>query len=198
MLPNGIAVTWATPVDAAELGARMESYVETKASVHVFRLCVEHAQPGAPLGRLSPELIDIIATEVQHATFKKRLETWQQNTRCCAGTCRPSEHLNEEDYASLKEDYLMEIEGSEVEGHSGCHCGHCLYLDELGVGHCLCDFDWYLDERGVGHDEHIETVETFLAKVENNTYVGSRGRFSKCRKVCSILICPTLETKQAA
>ena len=110
MVPNGITVTWATPVDAAKLGARMESYVETKASVHDFKLCARHAQPGAPLGRLPSEVIEMIATEVQDAAFDKHLKTWQDSTRCCANECRPSEHLNEEDYKMWKEDCLTEID----------------------------------------------------------------------------------------
>ena len=184
MLLNGITVTWATPVDAAELGARMESYVETKASVHVFKLCAQHAQPGTPLGRLSPELIEMIVTEVQNAAFAKQLETWQESTRCCANKCRPSEHLSEEDRESLREDYLTEPDECGLVDDGDCGCEH--------------HFDGYLADLGMGHDEHMEAVEIFLAKVEDNSYTESDGRFAKCRKVCFFLLDPTIETKQSA
>lgn len=45
MLLNGITVTWATPVEDAELGAWMEIRVETKATVHVFKLCGARGRP---------------------------------------------------------------------------------------------------------------------------------------------------------
>ena len=184
MLFNGITVTWATPIDAAELGARMESYVETKASVHVFKLCAQHAQPGTPLGRLSPELIEMIVTEVQNAAFDKQLETWQESTRCCANKCRPSEHLSEEFRESLREDYLSEAEEHDFVEERDCVCTH--------------HFDGYLADIGMGHDEHLEAVETFLAKVEDNSYTESDGSFAKCRKVCFFLLEPTIETERSA
>ena len=162
----------------------MESYVETKASIHVFKLCAQHAQPGAPLGRLSPELIEMIVTEIQDAAFDKQLKTWQESTRCCANKCRPSEHLSEESCESLREDYLLEVEEHEFVDESDCDCAH--------------HFDGYLADLGMGHDEHLEAVETFLTKVEDNSYIESDGRFAKCRKVCFSLLDPTMETKQSA
>ena len=183
---NGITLTWATPFDAAELGARMEAYVETKALVHVFKLCVQHAQSEAPLGRLSPELIEMIATEVHDAAFNKQLKMWHKDLFCCANVCRPSEHLSAEKCKSLRESYQMEL-GSEHEDDSGCD-------SECGCAH---HFDDYLAELGMGHDEHIDAVETLLAKVENNSYVESSGSFAKCRKVCFLFAGLTMETKQS-
>ena len=151
----------------------MESYVETKAPIHAFKLCVQHAQSEAPLGRLSPELIQMIANEVHDAAFDKQLKTWQKGISCCANICRPSEHLSEESYESLRDDYRMELE-SEDETDGECDCTH--------------HFDGYLAELGMGHDEHIDAVETFLAKVENNSYIESSGGFAKCRKVCPFFL----------
>ena len=186
MLLNGITLTWATPVDAAELGARMESYVETKASIHVFKLCVHRAQSEAPLGRLSPELIEMIATEVHHAAFNKKLEMWHKDLFCCANVCRPSEHLSAEKCKSLRDDFQMEL-GSEHEDDSG------------GDSECGCSdhFDDYLVELGMGHDEHVEAVETGLEKVENNSYVERISSFARCRKVCLLFPGLTIETKRA-
>ncbi len=165
----------------------MESYVETKASIHVFRLCAQHAQPGAPLGRFPPELIEMIATEVQNAAFDRQLQTWQDSTRCCANKCRPSEHLSEEDYESLREEHLAETDDCSLTTDGECGCDYALH-----------EFEEYLAESGVGHDEHMEAVETFIAKVEDNSYIENRGRFAKCRKVCSFFIDPTMEAKQSA
>ena len=186
MLLNGITLTWATPFDAAELGARMEAYVETKALVHVFKLCVQRAQSEAPLGRLSPELIEMIATEIHNAAFNKQLKMWRKDLFCCGNVCRPSEHLSEESCKSLRDDYRMEL-ASEDEDDSECdnHCG------------CAHHFDGYLAELGMGQDEHNDAVETFLAKVENNSYVESSDSFANCRKVCFLFSGPNMETKQS-
>ena len=184
---NSIALTWATPVDAAELGARMESYVETKASIHVFKLCVQHAQPGATLGKLSPELINMIATEVQDAVFTKQLKIWRGNISCCANMCRPSEHLDEESRESLTADFLSVIGEHELPEDSDCDCSD---------PDCAHNFEGYLADLGEGRDEHMEAVENFLAAVEDNSYVESSTMFARCRRVCSFSIDPIMETKQ--
>lgn len=184
---NSIALTWATPVDAAELGARMESYVETKASIHVFKLCVQHAQPGAPLGRLSPELINMIATKVQNAVFAKQLKTWRGNMRCCANMCRPSEHLDEESHESLTAGFLSVIGEHELPDDSDCDCSDY---------ECIHNFEGYLADLGEGRDEHMEAVNKFLAAVEDNSYIKSSTMFARCRKVCSFLLDLMMETKQ--
>ena len=176
MLLNGITLTWATPVDAAELGARMESYVETKAPIHVFKLCWQRARSEAPLGRLSPELIEMIATEVHDAAFNKQLRIWQSGMICCANECRPSEHLSEESYESLRHEYRMDFESE----HEGCD-GEC---------DCPGDFDGYLTELGMGHYEHVEAMKRFLAKLEYSSYDESSSSFAKCRKVCCFFLGP--------
>ena len=185
---NGITLTWATRVDPAELGARMESYVEIKAPIHVFRLCVQRAPSEASLGRLSPELVEMIATEVYDAAFNKKLKAWQQYISCCADTCRRSEHLSEESCKLSREDFQMDLE-SHLEDNSECDGNYCA---------CPHDFDDWLAHRGIGHDEHTLPMEDFLDKVENNSYVEGSGSFAKCRKVCSFLLGSFLGTKQLA
>ena len=184
---NGITLTWATRVDPAELGARMESYVEVKAPIHVFRLCVQRAPSEAPLGRLSPELVEMIATEVYDAAFNKYLKAWQQCISCCEDTCWRSEHLSEERRELSRDDFQMDLE-SHLASNSRCDGIYCA---------CPHDFDGWLFKRGIGDDEHTLSMEDFWAKVENNSYVDGSG-FAKCRKVCSFLLGSFLGTKQLA
>lgn len=185
---NGITLTWATHVDPAELGARMESYVEVKAPIHVFRLCVQRAPSEAPLGRLSPELVEMIATEVYDAAFNKHLKAWQQFISCCEETCRRSEHLSEESCELSRDEFQMELE-SHPAGNSRCIASYCA---------CRYNFDDWLVHKGIGHDEHTLPMEDFLEKVMNNSYVEGSGSFAKCRKVCSFLLGSFLGTKQLA
>ena len=159
----------------------MESYVETKASIHVFKLCTQHAHPGASLGRFSPELIEMVSNEVQNAAFNRRLQIWQDSTRCCANKCRPSKHLSKEDYESLREEHLAEDHDYEImDGECGCN-------------------EEYLMGSGVRHDEHehIEAVPTFLSHLESNYFHNGSGRwFQKCKRVCSFFHDQIVATKQ--
>ena len=176
MTLNGITLTWAIPVDAAELGARLESYIETKASIHVFKLCTQHAHPGASLGKLSPELIEMVSSEVQNATFNRRLQIWQDLLMCCANVCRPSEPLTKEDSESLREDHGYEIMDDECGGN-----------EEYLVG---------LDMRHDEH-EHVDAVMTFLSHLESSYIHDRSGRwFQKCKRVCSFFLDQIMATKQ--
>ena len=185
---NGITLTWATRVDPAELGARMESYVEIRAPIHVFRLCVQRAPSEAPLGKLSPELVEMIATEVYDAAFNKKLKAWQQCISCCEETCRRSEHLDEESCELSRDDFQIDLE-SHLADNSRCDGRYCA---------CPHNFDDWLVHRGIGHEEHTFPMEDFISKVENNSYVEGSGSFAKCRKVCSFLLGSFLGTKQLA
>ena len=159
----------------------MESYVETKASVHVFKLCTQHAHPGASLGKISPELIEMVSNEVQNAAFNRRLQIWQDLLRCCANKCRPSEHLSKEDSESLREEHLTGDHNYEI-------------MD----GECS-DNEEYSMRSGVRHDEHqhVEAVMTCLSHLESSYFHNRSGRwFQKCKRVCSFFLDQIMATKQ--
>lgn len=40
-----------------------------------------------------------------------------------------------------------------------------------------------LDQRGNGRERHLDAIEKFLHKVEDNSYVGRTQTFNTCRKV---------------
>jgi len=70
--------------DAVELCARLEAYVETKASIDVFRDCVRLSRRGATpaLGRLPTELVDMVALSVQDKAFNLRFPEWKLVIDC--------------------------------------------------------------------------------------------------------------------
>ena len=183
---NGITLTWATRVDPAELGAGIVSYVEVRAPIHVFRLCVQCAPSEAPLGKFSPEIVEMIVTEVYDAAFNEHLKAWQQSISCCGETCRRSEHLSEEDCQSAMDDFQMDLE-SHLVGNKRCNGRYCT---------CPHNFDDWLVYRGIGDDEHTLPMEDFIANLENNSYAEGSGSFAQCRKVSSFLLGSFLGTKQ--
>ncbi|KAL2038539.1 hypothetical protein N7G274_008586 [Stereocaulon virgatum] len=148
---NGITVAWATPVGAADLGARMESYVESKATVSTFRLCVQHARIGSLLGKLPHELVEMIATQIQDALFRKRLREWEKSIECCADDCIPSDHFSRQQLQEMKRDYRIKDSDDDYDS---------LFEDSDDD-----DDDWndYIEEslsrNGLGHKAHIDAIQ---------------------------------------
>ena len=90
-------VTWAIPIEAHLLGARLESYVESKAAVSTFRLCAQNGNPSeASVSKLPAELTEKIVTHIQHPFFEKRFLEWVDVTNCLDGWCFLLDH--EEDH----------------------------------------------------------------------------------------------------
>lgn len=82
-------VTWAIPVEACLLGARLEAYVESKATISTLRLCAKKGNPSeAPLAKLPQELTEEIVKHVQHPLIEKKLQEWKDMTYCLEGKCQ--------------------------------------------------------------------------------------------------------------
>ena len=81
-MANTVRLTWAIPVSAHLLGARLEAYVESKATISTFRLCARHGNPlVAPAARLPAELIDDVVEYIELSFFEKTLPPWADVTR---------------------------------------------------------------------------------------------------------------------
>ncbi|KAL2047954.1 hypothetical protein ABVK25_011183 [Lepraria finkii] len=165
-MTNSITIAWAMPVDAATLGARMEAHAKSKATIHTFRLCVQHAPPGAPLGRLPPELVEIVAARIQQSLFKKRMKKWKKSVNCAAGDCYPSDHFSQKEILSMKSDLAF-----------------CCQTDDEGDDSYCERFEMHLLNKDIGDDEHMQAVKTFLPKVEDNSFIEKTDKFAKCRKI---------------
>ena len=78
---NSIIIAWATPVNLAQLGARLEAYVETKAAMTTFRLAARHSAL-AILHNLPEEIMEMIAGNVRDSVFRKKWRTWTRIGKC--------------------------------------------------------------------------------------------------------------------
>ncbi len=152
---NSLTVAWAIPVDTAFVGARIEAYVEAKATISMLRLCIKYAQTGISLGNIPTEMVENVATHVRQSIFESRLEGWQNAMTCCMGECSPRDHINPAEYLSdMEADSDME--------------------DELMME---------LRCQGIGDDEHEEVVLETLSKI-GETFVPRKGTdFCTYRKV---------------
>lgn len=71
-MENTVRLTWAIPVDAFLLYARLEAYAESKATISAFRLCLQYGRTsGAPVSKLPAELIDEVVGYISLSFFEK-------------------------------------------------------------------------------------------------------------------------------
>ena len=116
-------VTWAIPVQAHLLGARLEAYVEKKATI-TLRLCAQNGNPSeAPLARLPFELMEIIVGYIQHQFFEERLREWVGISECMFGRCH--DRQDREDHDGRIERHLNKLgiqSGLPKEGKRFCKC----------------------------------------------------------------------------
>ncbi len=82
-----VTIAWAIPVDAKLIGAQLEAYGESKATVHVFRKCIQLAHPSRAMANIAPELVGMIATHTQTLFFEERLAWWEDADRCARVEC---------------------------------------------------------------------------------------------------------------
>ena len=164
---NDVTVAWATPVHAFALGAQIETHGESKASIHTFRLCVKYAQAsGGFLGRLPPELIEIVVAHVRQPILDKFSAEWQKAERCCLAECKASDHFDSEALKELRSEFLRGfVNGSEDD--SGCEDA----------------FEAFLDEHCDDYEEHRDNVESLLSMIEVGTGPKRNKRFATCAKV---------------
>ena len=162
---NNITVAWAIPVNITILGARLEAYVKSKSTVTAFRACIQHGQiEGTALGRLPPELIEIVAANIQQPIFEEHLMQWEKATECCLSECCASSHYTREE--------IMDIE---------CSCDCREYDSELEDDHV----EEWLMEDGEWYEKHSDIVRDHLIKIDCGCNPGGDGEteFMKCRKV---------------
>ena len=161
---NNITVAWATPVDAYDLGARLEAFVECKGVISTFRICVKHARFDTPLSQLPPELIEIVAEYVRLPIFEQRRSEWQDCRWCCQNGCHPSSHLSNERISEIKIEWFDE---------------DCELFDDR-----VLDFEDELQEEGIGYEEHHQRIENFLEKIdERSPPPNSTSPFQRCKEV---------------
>lgn len=108
---NDISLTWATPVNLAQLGARLTAYAETKAAITTFRLAIRDTTLSA-FHSLPEEIIGMIASEVRDITFRQEMKQWVKIGKCLTNTCTTLSHLDQAQLEYL--DFLAEEPPSRI------------------------------------------------------------------------------------
>ena len=85
-MTNTLRLTWAIPVNAYLLGARLEAYVESKATISTFKLCALHGDTSViPLARLPAEILEIVIGYLELPFFEERAQKSLDITDCFQG-----------------------------------------------------------------------------------------------------------------
>lgn len=93
-----ISLAWAINVDHAQLGALLEAYVFTKATITTLRACMSHLSKPLPT-----ELIDLIGDVLKDTTYRSTIAAWNSARFCVKPNCQPIHHLGPVSFDDLFE-----------------------------------------------------------------------------------------------
>ncbi|KAL8918046.1 MAG: hypothetical protein Q9208_007568 [Pyrenodesmia sp. 3 TL-2023] len=118
--PRDLTIAWAARVSLPQLGARLMAFIETRASITVFRLAVQNA-PSTVFGNLPEELIAMIARNVRDMAFERRMKKWVKISNCLTDNCNALSHVHSDEISdinnhegyNLSEDELQEAFSDE-------------------------------------------------------------------------------------
>lgn len=99
-------VAWATPVDPIDLGARIEAYIMTKATISTFGSCIRYAPKGSPLARLPAEIQEFVGAHIQETVFENRRKAWAADLTRCGYEGRPGDGYSTDEIDEGKAEYL--------------------------------------------------------------------------------------------
>ncbi|KAL8737242.1 MAG: hypothetical protein Q9181_001861 [Wetmoreana brouardii] len=159
---SNISLAWAINVGHAQLGARLEAYVETKAAITTFKACVRHTTIYS-MSQLAPELVEMIADALKDTAYLQRAHQWLSERKCLLHECRPRDHFTKaERYDILAGVFL----GVEYE------------LEDLASD----EEDDYLWDTGM--ETHDDIVFSHLDKITlPASGKGFIPRFARCKEI---------------
>ena len=110
IMEGNISLAWAIEVDQAQLGARLEAYVSTKAAITTLRSCLARylLPPSVHIQNrnIPQEVIDLIADAVKDAVYIPKVQDWTRSQKCVQAKCLVLDHFKPgEFYGSLASDY---------------------------------------------------------------------------------------------
>lgn len=83
-MAHSTTAAWGIPVDAQEIGHKVQAYVDTEIIMQAFRLCVNHSSNGGTsLPAVPEEILRMIADYVKGATMRPHSTEWEANISGC-------------------------------------------------------------------------------------------------------------------
>jgi len=72
-----VTIAWAVPVEAQLIGAQLEAYGESRATIYVFGKCIQSVHACQALANTPPEMVGMIARHIQALLFEERVAWWE-------------------------------------------------------------------------------------------------------------------------
>lgn len=169
-----VLLAWATPVDASNLGARIEAYCATKAALFALNLCLQKPYASSTFTGNYPhlplEVFDIIAMHARDAAFDERSRDWRKLHECLSGRCCASSHFERCEMEAIYHE--EDLPPSDYESDDGS-------LDSFWQ-ETMDD----LSQRPPSQERHLSRVAKHIAKITGSEDASNRpSRFSRCKKV---------------
>ncbi len=175
-MANTVRLTWAVPVSAHLLEARLEAYVESKATITTFLLCAQNGKVScAPVARLPTELIDKVVGYLSHSFFEEQLRSWKDITRCMEGRCTFGHDHNHEDHEHNIYLHLSKIRNGisdTVEEKMFAKCRQVHYLRSIRDTLHADDNARYLPKTSASR--FTSTLSAYMMKRRTNSLIHSQ------------------------
>lgn len=109
-------LTWAVPVDAVELGASLEAYLEAKPFITQLLLCHRFGRGSNVLiTKLPREIVDLVAEVLIAGHRTSQQERWGQMQKCSLGRCTGVDH-----WESWELDFVIGMAEKELACNPDC------------------------------------------------------------------------------
>ena len=105
MTETSIWLQWALEVHYLVLGAKLESYANTRGHLLSFRFCW---QKSPRLSGLPYQVMATIESYIEESFFEEQLYEWQKRERCINGMYTFYDHYNEDDLKYRKQMYFSD------------------------------------------------------------------------------------------
>ena len=96
-----VSLAWAIQTDHAQLGARLEAWIETKAAITTLKACFRHyrlpPKAASPKRGIPPEIVTLIANEMKATVYERRVQRWTKVQRCMELECDTLDHFTSRD-----------------------------------------------------------------------------------------------------
>ena len=189
-MANNLTIAWAMPVDSIALGASIEAYASAKSTQSAFLDFIEMTSDNSAARRLPNELLEKITTHALRLHFEEHTYKWGSLVECFCGSCPPSEHLREEEYKRLKEDFKIDQAIEDAKYSAGEGSDENTESERQYIEDDL--FNFWLREHRVGphrditleDGEHLRNITRLQLKIgEGFPLRGDDLDFKRARKV---------------
>ena len=123
-MQSNLNIAWGIAADGVQLGARLETYVKTKAAITTFRLCLLHTDSKS-MSNLPPEMVHSIIENLKDMVYRREMQKWLLTKRCISDQCRPGDHLDlcETDESLIRDGciYQMDLNDYSSTGIEAIH-----------------------------------------------------------------------------